>query len=82
MDKQELREQLAEKCSDDLMEHGNRMKEFAGMMHTKKIGMHPAYANAENAAVRGIHAVDPYAHLREKSQMERTPEGWELNFLE
>jgi bifunctional N-acetylglucosamine-1-phosphate-uridyltransferase/glucosamine-1-phosphate-acetyltransferase GlmU-like protein len=76
MYKNDVEELLAEKCSDDLMEHGKRAETMAELAHQQKIGFHPAYANLENAAVNGIHTIDPYAHLREKTQMERTPEGW------
>lgn len=64
--KEEIEELLAEKCHEDLIQIGKR----AEMMANMGLGM-GSTPNPENAARKAILNKDPYAHLREKTQMKR-----------
>lgn len=77
MNKDEILEAIAEKAHDTLIEVGRKAEEspFAGMMPNTAQNPTP---NKENRALRAMQKIDPYAHLREKTQMRKVGRRWML----
>jgi len=75
MDKQEIREMAAKKSHNDLIEHGSQVEKFNEFR--LDTAQNPV-SNSENAALNAMQKIDPFCHLREKTQMKRSSDGWQL----
>lgn len=72
--KEDKLEAISEKAHEDLLEIGRQAEQMVNMHVLPNTAENPS-SNPENAAVNAILRKDPYAHLREKTEMRRDDQG-------
>jgi hypothetical protein len=73
--KEEILESIAEKAHESLIDVGRRAEQMDLMR--LNTAQNPA-PNNENKALRAMQKIDPYAHLRDKTQMRKVNGRWSL----
>jgi len=73
--KEEILESIAEKAHESLIDVGRRAEQTDLMR--LNTAQNPAL-NDENKALRAMQKIDPYAHLRDKTQMRKVNGRWSL----
>jgi len=82
MDTQEKMEAIDQKAHSDLFEHGHMHEQMVNTARETQLIHNPQnpLPNEKNAALNAMEKIDPYAHLREKTQMQRKEDahGWRI----
>jgi hypothetical protein len=80
MDKQKKMELLDQKAHSDLFEHGHFHEQMVETIRGNQLMHNPQnpFPNENNAALRAMQKIDPYAHLRDKTQMRKVNGRWQL----